>query len=306
MREQILDEVVARRFWLGQLSPEEQGRIEELAFGDPQSFELLEAVEDDLIDEFVYNDLSAEERKRFQEHFLTQPGRREDLRIADALRRHLDREFPASLWQRVWKFFRVDSPPSVPAFATGAITIVAIIIIAILVREKIRNAPSQPLQAENQATPALPTPTSTPSETPSHSSPSPLPSPPHQNDQNRTPVLRRSTSPIYSFLLTPGGLVRGGGGVMPVPKKSGKVEFQLPLTGNTSYRRYKASLEKENGEPIQTWSLKPTTIISGNGVRVSVPFSQLDVSQRYRIVLKGIGANGNLQPVDEYYFVVTN
>src|SRR6185295_7306375 len=100
MSEQILDEVVARRYWLGQLSHEEQGRIEELAFGDPESFALLEAVEDYLIDEFVYNDLSAEERKRFQEYFLTQPGhsedpflthpsRREDLRIAEALRQHL-------------------------------------------------------------------------------------------------------------------------------------------------------------------------------------------------------------------------
>jgi len=133
MREQILDEVVARRFWLGQLSAEEQGRVEELAFGDPESFALLEAVEDDLIDEFVYNDLSAEETKRFQEYFLTQPGRREDLRIADALRQHLDLEFlRPSLWQRLWRFFHLGPVPLTPALATGAITIAVIIIIPIL------------------------------------------------------------------------------------------------------------------------------------------------------------------------------
>ena len=304
MQEQILDEVVARRFWLGQLSAEEQGRIEELAFGDPQSFALLESVEDDLIDEFVYNDLSAEERKRFQEYFLIQPGRREDLRIADALRQYLDREFPVpSRWQRLSKFFHLGPAFPIPTLATGAITVAAIIIIAILVRDKIRKTPSQPFQAEKQSTPALPTPTSTPTETPAHTSPSP--SPAHQNDQNKTPLPRHPTPPVYSFLLTPGGLVRGGGGVIPVPKKSGTVEFQLPLTGNPSYRRYEASLEKENGEPIQTWSRKPTKIITGNGVRVSVPFSQLEVSQHYRIVLKGIAANGNLEPFDEYHFVVT-
>lgn len=305
MREQILDEVVARRFWLGQLSPEEQGRIEELAFGDPESFALLEAVEDDLIDEFVYNDLSAEERERFQKHFLAQPGRSdEDLRIARALRQHLDREFPApSLWQRLRKYFPFGGDTLIPAVATGAVMIAAIIIIAILVRERFQQTPGQPLEAEKQSTPALPTPTSTPIETPAHTSPSPAPA--HQNDQNKPPVPRRPTAPVYSFLLTPGGLVRGEGGVTPVPKKSGPVEFQLPLTGTTTYRSYEASLEKQNGQSIQTWTLKPTRIISGTGVRVSVPSSQLEVSQRYRIVLKGIAANGNLQPFDEYYFVVT-
>ncbi|HET6976034.1 MAG TPA: hypothetical protein VFI24_06915 [Pyrinomonadaceae bacterium] len=300
MREQILDEVVARRFLLGELSTEEQERIEELAFGDPQSFALLEAVEDDLIDEFVYNDLSAEERKRFQQYFLTQPGRSEDLRIADALRQHLDREFPRpSLWQRLLKFFHLGPSP-LPALATGAITVAAIIIIAILVRERFRKTPSQPVEAEKRSTPALPTPTSTPGETPVHTSPSPA----HQNDQNKPALPRRPTSAVYSFLLTPGGPDRGDSEATPVSKKSRSVEFQLPLTGTTTYRSYKASLEKENGQAIQTWTVKPSRITSGNGVRVSVPSSQLEVSQRYRIVLKGIAANGNLQFYDEYYFVV--
>jgi hypothetical protein len=47
MKEQMLNEVVARRFLLGQLSPDEQGSIEELAFDDPKSFEVLQAAEDD-------------------------------------------------------------------------------------------------------------------------------------------------------------------------------------------------------------------------------------------------------------------
>lgn len=300
MREQIVDEVVARRFWLGQLSAEEQGRIEELAFGDPQSFALLEAVEDDLIDEFVYNDLSMEERKRFQEYFLAQPGRREDVRLAEALRQHLDREIPRpSLWQRLGKFFHLGPTSLVPAVATGVTTIAAIIIIAILVRDRFRKPESQPFQAESHSTPALPTPTSAPSETPAHSSPSPA-------QQNKPTVPRHPPTPVYSFLLTPGGPVRANGAVTPVPKKSGTIELQLPLTGTTTYRSYEASLETENGKPIQTWTVKPTRIISGNGVRVSVSSNQLEVSQRYRIVLKGIVANRNLQPVDEYYFVVTN
>src|SRR6185503_3762196 len=139
--------------------------------------------------------------------------------------------------------------------------IAVIIIIAILVRDRFRNTPSQTYQAQKQSTPALPTPTNTPSETPAHTSPSPAPA--HQNDQKKPPVPRRPTAPVYSFLLSPGGVVRADGGVTPVPKKSGPIEFQLPLTGTANYRSYEASLEKENGQPIQTWTVKPTRIISG-------------------------------------------
>src|SRR6185369_4599225 len=117
MNEQILDEVVARRFWLGQLSPEEQGRIEELAFDDPQSFAFLQAAEDDLIDEFVYNDLSSEERTLFEKHFLSkQPELRDDVEVARALRAYFEQEqepvvVVPTLWQRFRKLFHFPLIP---------------------------------------------------------------------------------------------------------------------------------------------------------------------------------------------------
>ena len=81
MKEPVIDEVVARKFLLGQLSPEEQGQIEELAFEDPDTFTFLESVEEDLVDEFLQEELSPLEKQRFNDHFLSFPGRRQELEI---------------------------------------------------------------------------------------------------------------------------------------------------------------------------------------------------------------------------------
>src|SRR5688572_432723 len=92
MKENVMNELVARRFLLGDLSVEERERIEELAFDDPETFSLIQSAQDDLIDDFVNDELSSEERERFQNYFLAQPGRRQDLRIGRALQQYLGRE----------------------------------------------------------------------------------------------------------------------------------------------------------------------------------------------------------------------
>src|ERR1041385_537041 len=91
MKEQMLDDVEARRFLLGQLPPEEQGRIEELAFENPDTFTFLQSVENDLIDEFIQGDLSPVEEQQFKKHFLSLPGSRNNLKISRMLQQHFDK-----------------------------------------------------------------------------------------------------------------------------------------------------------------------------------------------------------------------
>ena len=301
MKEQTIDEVVARRFLLGQLSPDEQGRVEELAFDDPESFEVLQAAEDDLIDEFVYDDLSSEEKERFQEYYLVQPGRREDLRIANALRDHFERAQPVtSVWERVKKWFDIGTAPLIPIVVKAAIIIVSAVVTLVTLIPRIpRLFPVYHVQQGQP--PALPTPTSTASETPTPASqPSPSPAP------KASPTPHRSPSISYAFLLVPGGPARTGGGAeKAVPSGSGSAEFELPLTGGTTYQNYQATLL--NGDKIiQTFPrLKPTKISTGNGIRIRVPSNMLEASQRYHFTLKGVAANGALELVDNYYFRVT-
>lgn len=306
MKEQMLDENIAKRFLLGQLSPDEQGRIEELAFDDPDSFQLLQAAEDDLIDEFVYDDLSYEERERFQEYYLAQPGRREDVRIAGALREYFDREQPVpSLWERLRKWFHFGATPLIPVVVKAAIIITAAAIGLVgLIPRILRPGFTPVTQVQPQQPPALPLPTNTTSETPSQ----PAPQLAHKDDQKKpSRPANRQPSMVAAILLTPGGAARSGGEVTKVSLTSTTKHLDLYLIDGASYRSYQATLE-HNGKTIQPWSnLKPTRIISGGkGIRIAIPFDRLKASQRYRIVLEGVARNGNLEHVDDYYFDATN
>jgi len=306
MNEQILDEVVARRFWLGQLSPEEQGRIEELAFGDPEWFTFLQAAEADLIDEFVYDDLSSEERKLFEKHFLEKQPKelREDVEVARAMRAHFERKpvVVASLWERFRKWIHLSAIPLVPVMVKASVIIAGSVIALFLIPKILGPGSGPPRQAQQQQTPeppALPSPTSAPSETPAQPSPSPV----HKGNQNTPPLPPRR--PSYA-LLVPGVLPRGGDEAKSVSITPGRpTDLGLLLFTHTSRRNYQATLEKlpVNGQPLQIWStLTPRKSRDGRVIRVRVSPNLLKSNQTYRIVLEGVAANGNLERVDNYQF----
>jgi hypothetical protein len=306
MKEQMLNEVVARRFLLGQLSPDEQGSIEELAFDDPKSFEVLQAAEDDLIDEFVYDDLSSEERERFQEYYLAQPGRREDVRIASALREYFEREQPVpSLWDGLRRWLHVGATPLIPIAAKAAAIIAAVVIGLVALIPRIIGPGVNPVPqiAQQQPTP-LPSPASTASETPPQPSLSPSPTRPAQNKPPR-----HSTPPVYAFQLVPVASTRSSQDITEVSLASlasRPARFELAIRENASYPTFQATLEQD-GIQIQTWSnLKPARIHGlGRSIRIRVPFNLLEESKPYHFLLKGVAANGALEHVDRYLFRVT-
>jgi hypothetical protein len=92
MKQRAEDETELRRYLLGELTQEERAQVEEQLFLNSNYFQQLQAAEDDLIDDYVYEELSATERNRFETYFLSESGRREDLKIAQALRRYISSE----------------------------------------------------------------------------------------------------------------------------------------------------------------------------------------------------------------------
>ena len=79
------DENEPTKYLLGEMTEAEQARFEESFFHDVELSELLSDVENDLIDEYVREELSAGERERFERHFLVSERRREKVEIARAL-----------------------------------------------------------------------------------------------------------------------------------------------------------------------------------------------------------------------------
>lgn len=74
-----------KNYLLGSLSAETSATLEERLLTDDDFFELLQAEEDELIDQYLANELPPTERQRFEQIFLAAPARRERLSLAQTL-----------------------------------------------------------------------------------------------------------------------------------------------------------------------------------------------------------------------------
>jgi hypothetical protein len=89
MKQHLEEEAELRKYLLGELSLEEQVSVEARLFLDDEYLSQLKAVEDELIDAYVYEELAPGERAKVESRLLSKPGRREDLSIAMALKRYV-------------------------------------------------------------------------------------------------------------------------------------------------------------------------------------------------------------------------
>lgn len=75
-----------RSYWLGRQSESERTAFENLWFETDEDAELLTAVRDDLIEDYLSNDLTTEESSQFKTFFLGELGMSQEVGIAAAIR----------------------------------------------------------------------------------------------------------------------------------------------------------------------------------------------------------------------------
>jgi hypothetical protein len=80
-----------KKYLLGNLPPEEQEDLELWLMSDDQAYDLLEAVEDDLIDASLRGELKGSDLDQFNSHFLIAPERKRKLQFSRSLIRFIDR-----------------------------------------------------------------------------------------------------------------------------------------------------------------------------------------------------------------------
>jgi len=73
------------RYLLGLVSPSERERLESEYFTNDDTFQEILSAEDDLIDAYARGELSATERRHFEEHFLNSTASRERVQFARTL-----------------------------------------------------------------------------------------------------------------------------------------------------------------------------------------------------------------------------
>ena len=112
------------RLWLLGLLPEEESRsFEERLMTDSELYEEVFIVEEELIDDYIAERLSADERTAFESYFMNSPERQEQFRIANALRVYIGdakATEPVTEVKRRWPFAAI-------ALAAAAVVIAALV-----------------------------------------------------------------------------------------------------------------------------------------------------------------------------------
>jgi anti-sigma-K factor RskA len=85
-----------RRYLLGNIQVEDERRkIEKRLMLDDDYFEEILIEEDELIQDYVDDQLSTDERRRFEKHFFISEERRDKIKFARALRRYINEQYPS-------------------------------------------------------------------------------------------------------------------------------------------------------------------------------------------------------------------
>ena len=84
------DDAVLRKYLLGDLSIEEQESVDLWLMSDEDAYDLLEAAEDDLIDDSMAGRLTGRDLDLFNKHFLAAPQRQRKLQFSRSFRRAID------------------------------------------------------------------------------------------------------------------------------------------------------------------------------------------------------------------------
>lgn len=268
-----------RQYLLGDLTEEARRRVEQRLLTEPDFLEELLAGEEELVDEYVGDELSGDERLKFEQHFLCTTERRQQLSFARALSRYVSeseakevvvREETASapatlaptpapptlkpthrptLAERLRAFFGGGGFAPRAAVGLAALAVVAVALLTV--------------------------------------------------PQLRTLLFPARTSPPKSFAtitLAAGAGERGAGAEatkVSVPLKEDALRIFLTLPeGTTAAARYDVELENEKG---QVERLKATAQ-DARTVSLEIPSEQL-ARGRYVLRLYATGADGREQRV---------
>lgn len=264
-----------RSYLLGNLEVDRRAVLEESIFYDPGVYEELLVAEEELIDQYVANNLSPSEREQFETNFLITAERQKNLRFGRLLRRYLDSQpvhvspesIPVAVRQTeipapAKTFFSFAAGPfgRSASIAVSAAVVASIAIIVLVCWVTTR----KPVQH----------------------------------------TVKEDSSRLVRVPLTPGSQRSEGGATqrVPVPPKGFDVRLELQVT-NTSFRNYKSELLRENDSLKSADELKAEP----NGEQQVVPWTITgDVLSPgdYKVRLSGVVDSGQDEFIDNYSFRV--
>ncbi len=271
LNSQFAEQQKTRDYLLGRMPEEQLAGFEERLLTDHESYEELLIVEDELVDEYLHDELPAADRVSFETHFMSAPDRQGKLRFARALKKlvrpvvasqtledsQAGRESelvskaaePKPKKRSFFEFFPFQNP-----IVSYALAAALVIVVSGVFWMGWRNwqGPSR-------------------------------------------------SGPVFAIELSPQGITRDGGELQAfvVPPTSVAVRLQLDLAEN-KYSAYEVLLLDDDGRTLLTKKdLKPQS--SGGRQTLSVETETLPPGD-YRVKLNGVNASGSTESVAGYSF----
>lgn len=327
MAADLNSETLIARYLLGELPEEQQVAIEDRAFQDKEYLASITAVENDLIDEYVRDEMPDAVRRQFEKRFLASAERRKRVEFAKALTKvtseyafkEKSAKEPAVISWRdsLDAFFRSLNP--VAKFAMAAVVLLVLVGGAWLLTETLRlRSQLTRLQAENQSRQSERQTLEQQMELQRRRNEE-LAARLNQEKQQREQSdesLRQLTEtsnantppsrPIVAFLTLLPGLSRGAGArpSLAIGADARLVRLQIGIDPEEQFKTFAVDLRTVTGRHV--WTRENLTARNQRGARsigLTLPSTALKPGE-YELKLTGVTEGGATQDVGFYYFDV--
>lgn len=297
------------RYLLGELAAQEQSALEEKYFADPEVFNQVLKIENELVDGYARDQLSKELRERFERSYMAHPSRMERVKFAEALVSRLDQGQPSvtlrapkpvSSWQKLIAALR-GQPFALQLSMAAVILLIVLGSLWFFVDRARRQREAALIQAANEerqrhSQQVADEEKRTKEELTAREGTQPTP------ELSPTPKVSRSVS----LALTVGG-VRGGSNtqIPTLVLAPGVTQAQLLLTLKESdYPGYRATLRTAAGvEIFRQTNVNPRRTTAGSNFAFTVPAGKLARGD-YVLTLSGVSPNGEVEDLTKSLFRV--
>jgi anti-sigma-K factor RskA len=287
------DKITVRKYLLGFLTEDQSNAIEEKLFSDESFLALIEQVEDEIIDEYLEDSLSAADKQAVEDHFMEPAERREKLRFAGTLRSHIQQKKKQNLsFERGWHVIR---PVYFYAMSAAAVALLAVSVGLVMNNLRLQRKLDSEIAREQTMQAAL---NQQLRESQLQNAELRKALPVRENRSNQQP------EPIYLALNLKPIQPRGIESSPRLKLNAGTrgIEVHLPLV-DASFPSYKAVLRTASGkELVSVGKIKPSEV---GELAFRATYPQLQPGN-YALVLTGCDPSG--QPIatssKTYYFTL--
>ena len=325
MAANLNNEKLIAQYLLGELPEEQQVEIEDRAFADKEYLASITAVENDLIDEYVRNELSETERRRFESRFLASAERRKRVAFAKALagvaseapvvetaRRPVVAPAAVSWRESLEAFIRGLIPVPRFAMAIGMVVVLGGSISLVGEMLRLRNQINT-LQAENQSRQGELQRQFESERQRSEELASRLNQEKQQREQTDESLRQLSETaetpvpkPVIASLTLLAGISRGASDKprLALPENARLVRLHIGVEPEEPFKTYAVELRTVSGRSV--WNRENLPVRDRRGARaigLTLPSTALKPGE-YELTLKGVTEGGGTEDVGFYYFTV--